>query len=393
MKKITMSYLERAKTIQPHLVEIRHYLHAHPELGHDLPLTRALVYAELDRLNIPYDMPECGGIVGYIGKKGGKRILLRADMDALPILEQTGLPYASEHIGKMHACGHDTHTTMLLGAARLLKEQEQYLPGEVVLCFQEAEEQMGGAAVMLASGIFDPMPDHAFAFHVFPSETLPNGTISCTAGTYMSSIDEFTITIQGKASHGSQPHTGINPINAAAGIIQSITNMMRYEITSQEPAVLTICKIESGTACNIIPESCSLGGTLRTVNEESRSYIKARLEEILNGAKATYHVNAELHSKGMSMLYNDPAFTHQAHDWLSEMPGALVQPIGTRINMVSEDFSEFARRVPSAMFEIASLSPEGKHFPGHNPCVLFDDEILYQGSAAYAQVAAKYLQS
>lgn len=388
-----MSYFEKAKQLQPHLVEMRHYLHAHPELGHDLPLTRAFVCAELDRLNIPYELPECGGIIGYVGKKGGKRILLRADMDALPILEQTGLPFASEHVGKMHACGHDTHTTMLLGAAALLKEQEQELPGQVVLCFQEAEELMGGAAAMLTSGALDPLPDHAFAFHVFPSETLPSGTISCTAGPYMSSIDEFDVVIQGKSSHGSQPHTGINPITAAVGIIQSITNLMRYEITSPEPAVLTVCKIESGTARNIIPESCTFGGTLRTVSEESRNYIKSRLEEILKGAEATYHVKAEFHSKGMSMLYNDPSFTHQAHDWLAEMPGALVQPVGSRINMVSEDFSEFALRAPSAMFEIASLSPKGKHFPGHNPCVLFDDEILYQGSAAYAQVATKYLQS
>lgn len=388
-----MNRLEKAKELQPHLVEVRHYLHAHPELGHDLPITRAFVCAELDKMGVAYELPECGGIVGHIGKKGNKRILLRADMDALPIQEQTGLPFASQHEGKMHACGHDTHTAMLLGAAWLLQQQEDELSGEVVLCFQEAEETRGGALPMLTSGALDPIPDHAFAFHVFPSNTLPTGTISCTAGNYMTSIDEICVTVNGKSAHGSAPHTGTNPIMAAAAIIHAFTDLMRYEVDSQVPSVLTICQIQSGTACNIIPDSCTFSGTLRMMDEQKREYIKTRLQEIVAAAESSYRVQAAISIIGLPMVFNDPEFTRQAHDWIAEMPGIKVEPVGCRMNMVSEDFSEFSRRVPSAMFEIASRSPEGKHFPGHNPCVLFDDDLLYQGSAAFAQVAWRYLQS
>jgi amidohydrolase len=388
-----MDLFEMAKELQPRLVEIRHYLHSHPELGHDLPMTRAFVCGELDRLGIPYELPECGGIIGYIGKKGGKRILLRADMDALPIKEQTGLSFESVNTGKMHACGHDTHMTMLLGAAELLKQREAELPGEVVLCFQEAEEIMDGALPMISSGALDPLPERAFAFHVFPSETLPTGTVSCTAGKYMTSIDEIRITVRGKSSHGSAPHNGNNPILAAMKIIQSFTDLIRYEVDAQSPSVLTICQIHSGTASNIIPDSCTFSGTLRMVDEEKRAYVKTRIQEIVSAAETAYRVRVELSTNGMPMVFNDPEFTRQAHDWIAEMPGAKVEPVGSRINMVSEDFAEFGMRVPSAMFEIASRSPEGKHFPGHNPCVLFDDQLLYQGSAAYAQVALRYLMS
>lgn len=389
-----MDFSKMAKALQPLLCELRHGLHSIPEIGHDLPLTRAFVCKELDRLSIPYTLPECGGIVAHIGKSNGpKRILLRADMDALPLAEQTGLPFASKHANKMHACGHDTHMTMLLGAANILKQCEQEMDGEVVLCFQEAEEVMGGAASMIESGALSPLPERAFAFHIFPSDTLPTGTICCTAGNFMSSVDVIHVTVKGKSAHGSAPHSGINPILAAAALIQDFTNLMRYELEAIQPAVLTVCQINSGSAANIIPETCSFSGTLRMFNDKDRSYVKERLQQLVDAVELSYRVEAHISLEGVSMVYNDPAFTLAAHDWIAEMPAAKIQGVGNTLSMVSEDFCEFGKRVPAAMFQIISHSPEGKHCSLHNPCILFDDEVLHQGAAALSQVAWRYIHS
>lgn len=386
-----MSLLTEAKEFQEELIHIRRWFHAHPEVSHDLAETRGYVMKRLDELGIPYDYAENGGIIARLGKRTGKSILLRADMDALPIQEKTGLPFASEHPGKMHACGHDVHMTMLLGAAKLLKQHEADLKGEVILLFQEAEEVMGGALNAINSGLLDPMPDRAFSMHVFPSETEPSGTFCFSSGVFMSSSDQWKVTVHGKSSHGSAPQNGINAITAAAQMIQGFANIARYELDPQLPAVLTVCKIGGGDVNNIIPDTCSFEGTLRMVDEEKRAFMHTRMHQMVHSMEEAYRVSADLQIHGVPRVYNDPEFVREVHDWIADLDGEIVQDVGRKINMVSEDFSEFGLRIPSVMLEILSKSPEGKHFPGHNPCVIFDEEVLYRGSAAYAQVAIKYL--
>ncbi len=387
-----MTLLEESKALQPELVELRRFFHAHPELGNDLPVTEGRVAKELEALGIPYEHIEGGGFLARFGKKGGKTILLRADMDALPIQEETGLPFASVNPGQMHACGHDNHMTMLLGGAKLLKAHEAELKGEVMLCFQEAEERVGGAIYVVNSPKLDPKPDHCFSMHIFPSETKNTGDISCTEGGFMSSCNKVVFTVTGKSAHGSSPHTGINSIVASAKLIEELTDMMRYELDPQLPASLTICKIEGGEVSNIIPQRCTFEGTLRMFDDERREYILGRIKDIMKSVELAYRVKVDFYTEGTGLLYNDPAFTAQAREWLHDLLGDAVEPVGHKRNMVSEDFSEFSKLCPSCMFEVWSRSPEGKHYPGHNCRVLFDEDVLYRGAAAYAQVALQYLK-
>lgn len=388
-----MRIIDEAKNIQQHLVDLRRWFHSHPEIGHDLTNTRARVLEELDALGISHEYVKNGGILGFLGKPGGKRILLRADMDALPMQEETGLPFASENPGKMHACGHDMHITMLLGAAHLLKAHEDELDGQVILCFQEAEEVMlGGAIDVVSSDLLKPFPDHTFAMHVFPEDCKESGTLVCTEGTFMTSCDVITVTVEGVACHGSTPHKGINPILVAMHLIQSFTDLMRYELDPQLPAVLTIGKISAGTAFNIIPSTCTFAGSLRMVSEERRAFVKRRLQQISSGTEEAFNVKIDLRFEGLDLVHNDPAFVHQVHGWLTDESGLLVENVGTHFKMVSEDFCEFCNKAPSAMFGIVSKSPEGQHYPLHNSHVIFDEDILYQGSTVFTKISLQYLK-
>jgi len=386
-----MNFLTEAFAQKDALISFRRMLHQNPEIGLKLPFTTDAVCAALTERGVSHRRVY-GGVIATIGKTGGKRILLRGDMDGLPILEKTELPFASQN-GAMHACGHDLHASMLLGAATLLKSHEQELTGEAVLMFQAGEETGDGAAAMIASGVLDPAPDFAAAIHIAGNDMYPTGAISVNSGAVYASRDEIAITVRGKGGHGAEPHKAKNPIYCATKIIDALTDLMRYEIDAETPSVLTICQIEGGTAANVIPETCRFCGTLRMTNEDRRAYVLSRIREAASGVAAAYGCEAQTQIIGsIPMLVNDAAFAQTVQTWLEgNLEGALIAPLSSHFSMGSDDFALISTRVPSIYMYILSLSPEGRHYPEHHERVEFDDESVPVGAAVYTQIAYQYL--
>lgn len=386
-----MNSLAEAFGLRDSLISFRRMLHQHPETGLQLPFTTDAVCAALTERGISHRRV-MGGVIATVGKSYGRRILLRGDMDALPIRERTNLPFTSQN-GAMHACGHDLHASMLLGAAMLLKAHEPELMGEVVLMFQAGEETGDGASSMISSGLLDPAPDFAAAIHIAGNDAYPTGAISVNTGAVYASRDEIAITVRGMGGHGAEPHKAKNPIYCAMKIIDALTDLMRFEINAETPSVLTICQIESGTAANVIPETCRFLGTLRMTNEEKRAYVHTRIREVAAGVAAAYGCVAEEQIIGsIPMLVNDSAFAQTVQAWLeSGLSGALIAPLSSHFSMGSDDFALISSKIPSVYMYILSLSPEGRHHPEHHEKVEFDDEAVPTGAAVYTEIAYRYL--
>ena len=392
-----MSIYQEAKEMEQQLLTWREQIHHHPELGKKLPQTTALVKSILDELGIPWEELIPCGIVGVIGKPEGKRILLRADMDALPMSEETGLPFASECDGVMHSCGHDCHTSMLLTAAALLKRHENELKGQVILMFQPDEEgtEGGGARVMVEAGLLEKYkPDVAMMAHM-ASDVVKTNQILFKSGPSSASSDRFTVKLRGKGGHGARPHQSINPILCAMKIAEAFTDIGRYEVDVQQPTALSICTFHSGTASNIIPEECVFSGTLRTFNEEVRQFTLERMRQVSAEIAQAYRcqLDLELYS-GTPALICDPAFSNKARDWAYEGlhgDGVDVPPISYEKSMGSEDFAFISSRIPSCSISVGSTSHQDQVYPLHHPKIIFDEAGLCAGAAAYAQVAYSYL--
>lgn len=385
---------QEALLIRPSLIELRHDLHQHPELGLDLPYTTGKVKAMLASLGIPFDEIASSAIRATIGPKAGKHILLRGDMDALPILEKSGVPYSSLNPGQMHACGHDLHTAMLMGAAMILKKQEEKLAGPVTLMFQPGEETADGASSMITAGLLEPAPDMAIAIHIAATDTYDTGIVVVSDRDVYASRDEFTVTVTGKGGHGAEPHRSRNPIYAAIKMVEALTDLSRFETDATSPIVLTVCQLQAGTASNIIPDSCVFRGTLRMTDEEARERIRQRMTAIVSGLSTAYQMDASLEfGTAIPMLVNDQTLTGKIHEWLNEgLKELLVAPPGRYFSMGSDDFAFVAQSVPSAYLYILSRSPEGRHFPEHHESVVFDDEAVTAGAAVYAQIAIRATQ-
>lgn len=314
-------------------------------------------------------------------------------MDALPVDEKTELDFASENPGHMHACGHDLHTAMLLGAASLLKRHEHELDGQVILMFQPGEETADGAKAMLDAGILDPKPDVALAIHIAGFEEHPTGVVAIGLGPVFASRDEFVVSITGKGGHGAEPHDAKNPIYGAVKVIEALTDMMTYEKDASIPGVLTVCQIASGSAANIIPETCSFSGTLRMTDEAKRQSILSRMKTIVDFVCQAYGLEGNLAIRSsLPMLINDDHFSRQLHTWLKDqLQGTVIAPLERYLSMGSDDFALIADRVPSVYLHVISQSPQGRHYPGHHEKVEFDDEAIPFGSAVYATAALNYL--
>ncbi len=388
-----MNLLKELQEFENEIVQIQQHLHQHPEIGLHLPKTAEKLKQVLTSYDIEYKEVTEYGLKATLGKKNGKRILLRADMDALPIKEKTGLSYASQNDGVMHACGHDFHMTMLLGAAKILKKHEKNLNGEVVLMFQPGEEGYNGAQEMIDAGILDPTPDHAVALHIAATDIYPTGIVATMPGVSFAAKQQFEIVLHGSGGHGAEPHNAINPINGALKIIEALKDMAFYEIDAKIPAVLSIGKLHAGTAANIIPESCVIEGTLRVAKDSDSTDMADRIRELVAGIAKAYKLESTLTLKELPALVNDHEFTEKVHTWLSDLEGVQVAPFGDYLAMGSEDFSLIAQKVPSCYLFVLSKSPEGKHYPEHNPHVIFDSKALVYGAAAYAQIAFRYLSS
>ena len=383
--------LQEARELQDELTTWRHSLHQIPELGLNLPLTTAFVKKELDAMGIPYhEYPECACITAVLGDKAkGKCFLLRSDMDGLPIPEESGEEFSSNN-GCMHACGHDLHTSVLLGAAKLLKKHEASLNGVVKLLFQAGEETFEGASLAIEAGVLkNPDVDAAFAMHV--ASIMSNNTV--IYGPYpMSAVYGFRITVNGRGTHGSTPQFGIDPINASAHICLALQELISREVASSEEAVLTIGSFHAGTASNIIPEQAVLEGTLRTFKPELREMLISRIDNVVHSIASAYRTEVKI-----EVLSNVPPVACDAS--MNEEIAALIKELDNTIKVLpmyhvmgSEDFAFISERVPSSYFCLGAGVPDKTQWVSqHNPKVRFSDECLPLGAAIYAKTALNWL--
>ncbi len=394
--------LEAALAIQDDIVAIRRRIHRQPEIGLDLPKTQAVVLEELAKLGIEGTKGKAlSSVVAVIeGGRPGPTILLRGDMDALPLHEDTGIEFKSEIDGAMHACGHDTHVAMLLGAARLLQERRADLPGSVILMFQPGEEGMGGAKTMLEERLLSAAEAHggarptgAFAVHIVTSYAA--GEVHLRPGPEMASTDVIRITVRGRGGHASEPHTSLDPIVVAAEIVLALQAMVTRRIDVFDPAVVTIAQITAGTTNNIIPESVFLFGTIRTVSEKSRAEVRAGVKRVAEGIAAAHDATAHVDLEpGYPVTINDPNFTAFVMDTARSLIGEervieMPAPI-----MGGEDFSYVLQQVPGAMAFVGAR-PDGQDPAtapqNHSNLVVFDEPAMAVGVALYAAVAIRHL--
>ena len=394
--------LNEAKALEPQLQTWRRTLHRHPEVGFDLPQTKALVKQALTAMG--YAPQDCGkaGVLALVGgKKPGKTILLRGDMDALPIQEQSGEEFSSEIPGRMHGCGHDMHTAMMLGAAKLLKAHEDEIEGTVKLEFQPAEEIFQGSPDMIANGLLeDPKVDAAVMFHVLAGMPLPAGTVLVPGGGItMASCEQYHITVHGKGGHGSTPHACVDPITAAAHIHIALQEINSRELDPNAFGVLTTGCFKAGAASNVIPDTAEMFGTIRTTDPDNKTgeLIRKRMTEIAQGVALAFRCTAEVEfSDYCPCMVVDKALAADALTYMTDLLGAgamdMTPLTGGKAGGGSEDFAFVSHEVPTvSMFLSAGNSKDGYLYGQHHPKVRFDDSILYEGSAAYSYFALRWL--
>jgi IAA-amino acid hydrolase len=387
------SLLEEASAIQPWIVEIRRALHRQPELGFQEFQTSALVRKKLDELGIPYRHPIAEtGVVAQLGKGEGPCIALRADMDALPIQEEADVPFRSEVEGKMHACGHDCHTAMLLGAAKILKAREAELNGTIKLFFQPAEEGGGGGGRMCKEGaLAAPDVQRVFGIHVWPY--LPTGSIGARAGTFMAATGRFNIQVMGKGGHGAMPHLCIDPITTAAKMVMELQTIVSRETDPLESAVLSVTGIHAGEAFNVIPQSVELFGTIRSLTSEGLTQLKNRIREIASHLALANRCTAEVDFPGPDYpaTVNDPACWDLAKDLGRDLLGPYsVHELPP--TMGGEDFAFYAEEVPACFVGLGIGSEEaGSTYGVHHPRFKMDEDALPVGTALHVSFALRSL--
>ena len=387
---MNINIIQEATRNHETIVGWRRALHQIPELGTELPQTVAFVAGKLAEMKIPYEVYEdCSCVTATIGS-GGKCILLRGDMDALPVLEESGLEFASTN-GLSHACGHDFHAASLLGAAKILKDHEAELPGTVKLIFQSGEEVFKGAAAAVRSGVMEnPKVDAAFATHVFAS--LPLNMVAYGKHP-MASVYGFKIRVQGKGTHGSSPETGVDPLVVGANILLALQEIIAREVPGGEEVALTIGHFEGGSASNVIPDSAILEGTLRAFSPKMREFVIPRITEIAQSIAMAYRASVTVEE-----LSSCPAVA--VDDGMMELTLTAVKELDngmTAVNalhaMGSEDFAVYSEMVPSMIVAMgAGVEDQSKWVGQHNPKILFDERILLNEVALYVKVALDWLE-
>ncbi len=385
-------FLNRAKEIYAYIAEKRRHLHKYPELSFQEFKTSEFIQETLADLGIEYKVIASTGVVAHIGK-GKKCVALRADIDALPIIEETGLDYCSTVPGVMHACGHDMHSSMLLGAAKMLKEKEKELGGVVKLIFQPGEEKIpGGASILIEEGALEnPRPEAIFGQHVFPDA--PMGTVLLKDGPIMASADELYWTVTGKSSHGASPHLGKDPIIAAASLItylQTAINKFRNPLT---PGVISVTSIHGGSATNIFPDEVKLMGTLRAYDNDWRAEMHKLIENNSAGVCSLYNCDCEVKiEKGYLPVINHNETTafaaKNAEMLLGKEKVKEFEPA-----MWAEDFAYYQEKIPGT-FWFLGVKPDGAaEMPGlHNSKFNPDEKALIAGSALLAHIAFEFLE-
>ena len=395
--------LDEAKTLQPQLQKWRRTIHRNPEVGFDLPKTKALVKQALTEMGYaPQDCGRAGVLALAGGKCPGKTILLRGDMDALPIFEESGEVFASEVPGKMHGCGHDMHTAMMLGAAKLLKEHEEEIEGTVKLEFQPAEEIFQGSPDMISNGLLEnPKVDAAVMFHVLAGMPLPLGEVLVPGGGItMASCEQYHIVVHGKGGHGSMPENCIDPITAAAHIHIALQEINARELSQNDFGVLTTGRFAAGAASNVIPDTAEMWGTIRTTDPDNKTgaFIRQRMTEISEGVAKAFRCTAEVEfSDYCPCMMVDKALAQDAMTYMTDLLGKgamdMAPLTGGKPGGGSEDFAFVSHEVPTVSMFLACGSPErGYRYGQHHPKVRFDDSVLWEGSAAYSYFALRWLE-
>lgn len=387
-----MNYADKANKLQATLVSWRRSLHQIAEVGLTLPKTVKFITEKLDEMQISYCVYDDISCVAATIGHGNPCFLLRADMDGLRVVEETNLPFKSTN-GCMHGCGHDMHATMLLGAAKLLKENEDKLKGSVKLLFQSGEEIFKGAKAAVSAGILEnPRVDAAFAAHVVAN--IPTGTM-ITGKEAMSSVYGFKITLSGKGGHGSMPEQTIDPINAGVQVYLALQSLIAREVAGTQEAVLTVGQFSAGDVANVIPERAVLQGTLRTFDVDLRRRLTVRIHEIVNAVAAAYRCGCEIEviSDCPSVVTDGYVTAHTAKQINKILPDVNVIN-GAMHGMGSEDFAFITEKVPSSYFMIGAGVPDKSLWVGqHNPKVVFNEDVLSQGAAIYAQTAESWLEN
>ncbi len=383
------------------LIALRHALHREPELGLDLPRTRRKVLDALAGLPLEITLGERLTSVTAVlrGGKPGPAVLLRGDMDALPVQEDTGVPYASAVPGRMHACGHDLHTAGLVGAARLLAARRDDLPGDVVLMFQPGEEGMGGAGLMIKEGVLHAAGrrvEAAYALHV-TSTLLPTGYAAVRPGPMLAASDAVTVTVRGSGGHGSSPHAAKDPVPALCAMVTALQTMVTRTVDVFDPAVLTVGSLHAGSAGNVIPDQAVLEATVRSFSTATQAAVRAGVERVVHGVAAAHGVRADLdYRETYPVTENDPAeaaFALRTAQGLLGTDRAFEAP---RPLTGSEDFSLVLRQVPGAYLGIGACPPDRDPATApmnHSPQAVFDDRAVLDAAVLLAELAARRLQN
>ena len=390
---------DEAAAISGEIAELRHSIHAEPEIGLDLPKTQQKVLQALDGLPLEISRGQALTSVTAVlrGARPGKTVLLRGDMDALPVTERTGLPYACRQPGAMHACGHDLHTAMLAGAARLLAARRVDLSGNVIFMFQPGEEGSGGARIMIDEGVLDAAgerPVAAYALHV-GSSVLPLGLVTGRAGTAMAAADTLHVTVRGRGGHGSQPHLAADPIPVACEIVTALQTMVTRRFNVFDPVVLTVGSFHAGTTDNVIPDDAAFVATVRTFSAQSRDLVKDAALHLVRQIAAAHGLETRAEFvDGYPVTVNDEGEVGFAESTVRDLLGeerflAALFPLTG-----SEDFSYVLERVPGAFLMIGACPADADPATAaynHSAEAVFDDAVIADGTALYAELALRRL--
>ena len=398
------SIKKQCEDVQEYIIEVRRQLHQIPEIGIDIPKTQAFICNELEKMGIPYEkntatkdgVADCGIIALIEGKNTDKVLALRADMDALPVKEMNDVSYCSVHDGCMHACGHDAHMSMLLGAAKVLQANKNLLNGSVKLLFQSGEEIVAGSKLLIEGGCLEnPKVTACYGTHVWPvdPDVHPTGQVVVKKDCMMASGDRFVIRIKGKGCHGSMPHTGIDPIIAATQVISALQYISSREVDGNDSHVLSICQIHSGSCWNVIPDDAFIEGTFRTKSVETRAYYTKRIEEITKNICVALRCECTVEwMDGAPPVLNDHAMT----DLVVQAGKKILGEDGITENyegsMATEDFANYQEKVPG-VFVFLNIANKEKNtnVALHNPRFQVDESVLWRGAALAVQTALDYL--
>ncbi|MSR91938.1 M20 metallopeptidase family protein [Inconstantimicrobium porci] len=388
--------MNQAKSIKEDLINFRRTIHSNPEVGDALPKTKSYVIEKLKEFGYdPKEICESGIVATIEGNEPGKTFLLRADMDALPVKEATECDFKSNN-GCMHACGHDMHTAMLLGAAKLLKQNQDQIKGTVKLVFQPNEEGFKGAKNMLKAGVLkNPDVDAAMAMHVHSGT--PSNVVLCGLGTSIAGCNRFRIVVKGTGCHGAMPELGVDPINIAAHIYLALQEVTTREVSATKPAVVTIGKFSGGEAANIIPEEVIMEGTIRSLDKEAGEFIFKRMNDIVVSTAKMFRGEAELiELSSVPPLTNDTDLAKEITSYLKDLLGEKSVVLFEGGGMGSEDFASYSYEVPSVYLMLGAGTKQENSLYGeamHNPKVVFNEDILVTGAAMHTYSAIMWLKN